>query len=649
MKRGLVLLVVFALMLPMAMAGQVSDFFKYFTNDAFSLITGAPTVNNNPGSFVPSNIIPVEKPAVGVTTKASGAACKASSECNSKVCTKFGTKSVCGKKPAVICKVDSECYSTKCLATNGIKRCSTSPNGKPCLNNAECAKGLTCVSNRCASVLQKQAISAPSTITSQQQQSSKTPNGLQSGNIETGMRTKIQDLSNRVNRLLATHNPVQEQQPQNAPVPQQTIIQRMGLSFPGITGKFLLQLPFNIQNIQIAKPAPIVVTTKANGLACSLPADCISKVCSLVGKIKKCGYPIGASCPGNSQCATQYCLKKPLNAALGKCALQVAKTTQIASVGIVSQVIQTKKVDGQPCTVANDCKSGLCKCTVGKCAQASGEIAKPKQAKEETPTLPSTANLDLSSPSITGMPFAEKVNIGQEPSFTQTKSTATQKKDEPLITPLKSVAYLPKESGASCTRNEECSSNLCVCSPGKGKCQKLTPFVPPKQAEQKKPLQPIKPLAPVAKLAETPAETPPAQEQEAAQQPGNEEKKFNGMSWECYDGTKGLVSECKTSSGLVETAKSSCEEKCSAKTGKCGVNSYSMGTPCNDAADAVEKLPGEAEVAAEESAEKKCDDSSKKSIEKLNEEIKELKRKVCLEASKHRGIDYGGVVCKVEA
>ena len=75
---------------------------------------------------------------------------------------------------------------------------------------------------------------------------------------------------------------------------------------------------------------------------------------------------------------------------------------------------------------------------------------------------------------------------------------------------------------------------------------------------------------------------------------------FRHARWECYDGTGGggatTVNEetgeesCKSSEFWQEEAIVFCENRCSEETGKCGVNSFSVGGECFD--DEIENGEG---------------------------------------------------------
>jgi len=60
---------------------------------------------------------------------------------------------------------------------------------------------------------------------------------------------------------------------------------------------------------------------------------------------------------------------------------------------------------------------------------------------------------------------------------------------------------------------------------------------------------------------------------------------FRYAKWECYDGeseSKGEESSCKPSELWQSYAEEFCVDKCSEETGKCGVNSFSVGGECLD-------------------------------------------------------------------
>lgn len=58
---------------------------------------------------------------------------------------------------------------------------------------------------------------------------------------------------------------------------------------------------------------------------------------------------------------------------------------------------------------------------------------------------------------------------------------------------------------------------------------------------------------------------------------------YRFASWECYDGTRedhSDVSSCKLSSTWMEYAQTFCQNRCSATSGKCGVNNYALSNEC---------------------------------------------------------------------
>ena len=64
-----------------------------------------------------------------------------------------------------------------------------------------------------------------------------------------------------------------------------------------------------------------------------------------------------------------------------------------------------------------------------------------------------------------------------------------------------------------------------------------------------------------------------------------EEDSFRNVSYVCYDGTafnEGGSSSCKESSLWESYAEKACQGKCSATTGKCGVNTFAVSNPCSD-------------------------------------------------------------------
>ncbi|MFH0954749.1 MAG: sialidase family protein [Candidatus Micrarchaeota archaeon] len=65
--------------------------------------------------------------------------------------------------------------------------------------------------------------------------------------------------------------------------------------------------------------------------------------------------------------------------------------------------------------------------------------------------------------------------------------------------------------------------------------------------------------------------------------PSNVPNGFRNAKWECYDGTtsqEGSDSSCKSSETWATYAKKECESHCNSESGKCGVNSFSVGNDC---------------------------------------------------------------------
>ncbi len=79
---------------------------------------------------------------------------------------------------------------------------------------------------------------------------------------------------------------------------------------------------------------------------------------------------------------------------------------------------------------------------------------------------------------------------------------------------------------------------------------------------------------------------------------------FRYAKWECYDGTfesQGEESSCKPTGLWKAYAEQFCVGKCSEETGKCGVNSFSIGGECSDGIELTEggSLGGLGEVPLE--------------------------------------------------
>ncbi len=679
MKRGMLIIsVVILLLAQYSAAGTISDYFNYFTNDAFSMITGLP-FSPTPGEMQLGNIPTAQNEQQPAAKKATGASCTSDSQCKANVCTKSGGKGICGKKFNSPCPSNGYCYSGKCASG----KCSKSKQGKTCFSTTECEPGLKCANNKCipaksdsngAKALPKVGILQQRVLSSEEKKLSETES------LELEINNKINKLNSKANSLLARHK-VEDKKP-TASLKQG----KVNKFISSLTGRFLLSIPMPSVNLfEGTSPQPSTAK-KANGQECTLNSQCTSSVCSAIGSKKYCGLPLNRECQSSPQCATLSCKKAPSNAKYGKC-LQKSSSPAANSLvmrqqssapkpvakKIVKQISPPNKATGASCQKSNECRSGLCKCKVGKCIAAANladkekaETAKEPKA-EESSAAPTVPNVGLgSSPGLTGMPIIEQISSGS-PQFSTPKTlSAASKQDEPQFTILKSSSTISSPEklvdGSSCLRNEQCDSNVCACDPGKGKCEAFTPYVPQKPKQEQPAQQPRQPISPQVLPPKSPQENKEGQEalppkqgpvippsamgspaEQAEEEPASDDAKYQGAKWECYDGTKGDVSgECKAGEELLKMARSACENKCNAETKKCGVNSYSMGSPCETAQDVEEPA---AEIAEETPIEKKCDESSKKKLKGNSNKLRELKKKVCLEASKHRGIDYGEVVC----
>ena len=142
MKRGYIFLLAILLIMPFAFAGQVSDFFSYFTNDVFSLITGAPIADLG-GSNIQNDWAGISERAnnpPATANKANGATCTAPSQCKSKTCTKVSNqKSICGKTAKQKCSNKLECFSDSCIN----RKCGLSPLEKSCIKTSDCVNKLS--------------------------------------------------------------------------------------------------------------------------------------------------------------------------------------------------------------------------------------------------------------------------------------------------------------------------------------------------------------------------------------------------------------------------------------------------------------------------------------------------------------------------
>lgn len=63
------------------------------------------------------------------------------------------------------------------------------------------------------------------------------------------------------------------------------------------------------------------------------------------------------------------------------------------------------------------------------------------------------------------------------------------------------------------------------------------------------------------------------------------EQLYRGSMWQCHDGTYGnLTDSCMQPSAAEAAAQKACDGRCNKETGKCGVNSYTLGKPCEKCA-----------------------------------------------------------------
>src|SRR3989344_4572906 len=75
--------------------------------------------------------------------------------------------------------------------------------------------------------------------------------------------------------------------------------------------------------------------------------------------------------------------------------------------------------------------------------------------------------------------------------------------------------------------------------------------------------------------------------------PESRDKLFSSARWECYDGTIESQTDvsCKSHSFWSESARKTCEGRCSKESGKCGVNSLSVSGECGNEMSSCPKYP----------------------------------------------------------
>lgn len=140
-----------------------------------------------------------------------------------------------------------------------------------------------------------------------------------------------------------------------------------------------------------------------------------------------------------------------------------------------------------------------------------------------------------------------------------------------------------------CKENEVCKVGVCtelVCREGykaiEHKCIEI-PAAEPEPREER------------AARVEKPAKEKPWKEEAVVIAPGKRGRCFRNAYWQCYDGyeaKEGGRTSCKSSDVWKKYAEEACRGRCSERTGKCGVNSFSIYTDC--------RCGWEAEVSGEE-------------------------------------------------
>ena len=588
MKRGLIILAVFMLLMPFSIAGQVSDYFKYFTNDAFSLVTGAQITGFDNPSLPNAGTAPQD-----TAKKANGASCSAHTQCKSNVCTKLVNKGVCGKGYGVTCASNTECFSGKCLS----KKCDKSQIGKPCFRDAACATGLKCISNRCSRGQGQNTQQPSETLASQDE----------SETLQATINNKIQELKTKADALLLSNEGETQAVPE-----QKTIVSRLLPNF--LTGKFILQI------VGIFKPPEVAAASVRNGASCEKNNDCLSHKCYKVRNTDRtglCGEKQGNPCNANSECLSATCTAR-------RCA---------------------KSTTNEPCLQNSDCSSNTCNRTTKKCYVVAravvqqplirGQIRQPSQPgtirSQQVPVANETPNI-----------FISGQQAGQ-PSQPTIKSQQTQPPQAPI--PLRGTQAIPKKlDGAGCKRSDECRSNLCICATGK--CQAVAIEVTP-------------PVA-IAVDSENESKIP------AKEIPVLNAKPATGLATISQPANKLILTKTPRANQDVGEDCSRNEE-CTSALCVCNIGVCRKFTPYTTPrtltppvlpiqnASALDK---ESENASEAPVEEEAIAVEEKPFDVISAQailgaifvkMKELNQKVCLIASKYRGIDYGNIKCRVAA
>ena len=509
------------LTMPFAFAGQVSDFFSYFTNDAFSLITGAPAFNPIGNDFGANNFADGlarnaegtnNPPATG--NKANGAACTAHSQCTSKVCTKItNTKSICGKKKGDPCTVPkkAECFSNSCVSG----KCGLSPLGKSCIKTADCVQGqrLICKNNKCT----KPATVVPTTPVVQTTQVTETSAPASESNAEEDTLKEeavnsIDQLKNKADALLNVHATTPTGNLVNANVVnlrQYSLLSR-------ITGNFMFQT-------LITGAAPAPTGNKANGAICTAASasQCRSKVCTKIsGQNGICGKKTGDQCQAAAKsyclsniCSNSRCGLSQINGLCSKSADCSTGNCNVNTHKCAARRAAKSEINAR-CTKDDDCTSGYCNnANPRKCAArfqtgllARTEIVQNNLANDAactrntqcasgycSPTVPRKCAVKPSALKANGVlcKKSNECNSGLCLCSTQAKGACqvseeseTQVDGGASNTPqidfnMPGVQGFPiVDVPKYCTRNEECSEGVCVCQTGKGKCVAFTAYAP---------------------------------------------------------------------------------------------------------------------------------------------------------------------------
>lgn len=649
MKRVILLIVLISLLSSFAIAGQVSDYFRYFTGDAFSLITGAQVTNlENPN---------LEKPVATTSPKkANGAVCNNNNECKSNACSRETAigKGICGKRPSQVCVKNEECYSGKCSE----KKCARSTVGKPCLKETECAANLQCGSKKC--VPKKEA----KTTTSVKE------TGDEVSALETKVNSKIDDLTSKVNKLLALHK---------SPVATKEVKNTGG----NLIGKFLLQ-------IQVISDRAALIALAQNGASCQKDGDCVSKVCyklKATDKTGLCGRKEGRPCVQNANCLSGRCISNKCAKSLvgkpclansdctnNKCDPKTKKCTAVAiavdskrqplirgeqadsgseSTGLLSgtQVsqeeeseqplisVRTPARNGVSCNKDGDCiskvcyklnaddASGLCgrkegrpcvenanclsnRCVSNKCAKSvigGGCLADSdcinNQCDEKTKkcTAVAVAVGSKTPPLIRG----EQVREEEKPPQALIRGTIPKKVD-----------------GAACRKSDECKSNLCFCSVGL--CQAIAKAVDSDATPKIAGLQTLQ-------VADT------GEKSESVVQIATPKAKAVNESCSRNE-------ECESKSCLCNPGKGRCR--------KFTVFATIAQPTAKPAATTVVSQQVSTETSEEKTVTTTTNTfnviTAQSILNVIYEKMNALKLKICLEAAKHTGIDYGEIKCKID-